>query len=408
MALQEESRCSDSRRIRSAGRMTLGMKVKEKSRARPRLRVHGRVWEAGGQSLLRFARLVVAGFAISVFAAGCAGDSATRAPNLEPEPKARVWPQPPETPRYAYVRSLVGERDFVPPDSKGVGTFTKVLKWIAGIFVGDPEYLELRRPVSGMTDEAGRIFVVDMSHRAVIVFDMPAKKVRKWSVAAEGRKFVSPVALVGDGAGGLYVTDAELKEVFHLDGNGKPVGRFGKGVLGRPTGIARDPLAGRIYVADTVRHDIKIFDMRGNLVDSLGARGWRQGSFNGPTHLSFHGDKLYVSDTLNFRVQVFDRGGDGKTMFGKLGLYVGRLTRPKGVAVGRDGRVYVVESYFDHLLVYNGEGQLLLPIGGTGSGIGEFYLPAGVWVDRQGRVMIADMFNGRIVVLKELTRETGL
>jgi len=375
---------------------------------RPRLRVHDDTGGPERRSLLCLARVAVAGILLSVLAAGCAGDSATRSPSLEPEPQARVWPQPPEVPRYAYVRSLVGERDFVAPDSKGVGTFTKVLKWIAGIFVGDPEYLELRRPVSGMTDDAGRMFVVDMSHRAVIVFDMPAKKVLKWSLAAVGRQFVSPVALVGDGAGGLYVTDADLKEVFRLDGSGKPIGRFGKGVLGRPTGIARDPLSERIYVADTVGHDIKVFDVRGNLIDSLGARGRRQGTFNGPTYLSFHGDELYVSDTLNFRVQVFDRGGDGKTMFGKLGLYVGRLTRPKGVAVGQDGRVYVVESYFDHLLVYNNEGQLLLPIGGTGSGIGEFYLPAGVWVDRHGRVMIADMFNGRVVVLKELTQETGL
>jgi sugar lactone lactonase YvrE len=143
------------------------------------------------------------------------------------------------------------------------------------------------------------------------------------------------------------------------------------------------------------------------LIGSLGARGKRQGTFNAPTHLSFHNNELYVSDTLNFRVQIFNRAGDGQLMFGKLGLYVGRLTRPKGVAVGQDGRIYVVESYFDHLLIFSRDGQLLLPIGGTGNGIGEFYLPAGVWVDQKGRVMIADMFNGRIVVLKELPGENG-
>lgn len=359
-----------------------------------------------GASLVRSARMTAA-VLVPLMMAGCASQPSATAPNLEPAAKAQVWPQLPDTPRYAYVRTLVGERDFVPKDSKGVGTFTKVLKWIAGIFVGDPDYLELRRPVSGMTDEAGRVFVVDASHRAIIVFDMLAKKVRKWPLAAEGQQFVSPVAVAGDGAGGLLVTDAELKEVFQLDRSGRPVRRFGKGVFGRPTGIARDNLSGRIYVSDTVRHDIKIFDARGNLIGSLGARGKRQGTFNAPTYLSFHNNELYVSDTLNFRVQIFDRAGDGQLMFGKLGLFVGRLTRPKGVAVGQDGRIYVVESYFDHLLIFNRDGQLLLPIGGTGNGIGEFYLPAGVWVDRKGRVMIADMFNGRIVVLKELPGENG-
>ena len=53
--------------------------------------------------------------------------------------------------------------------------------------------------------------------------------------------------------------------------------------------------------------------------------------------------------------------------------------------------------------VFSPEGELLLPIGGTGRDIGAFYLPAGVWTDGNGRVYVADMFNGRIVVLEEMT-----
>jgi DNA-binding beta-propeller fold protein YncE len=117
----------------------------------------------------------------------------------------------------------------------------------------------------------------------------------------------------------------------------------------------------------------------------------------------FFGEELLVADTLNFRVQVFDRGRDGRLAFGSIGLFVGDMTRPKGVAVGGDGRIYVVESYYDHLLIFDQDGRLLLPIGGTGSEVGRFYLPSGVWTDDLGRVYVADMFNGRIVVFKELT-----
>lgn len=74
---------------------------------------------------------------------------------------------------------------------------------------------------------------------------------------------------------------------------------------------------------------------------------------------------------------------------------------PKGVAVDKAGNVYVVESYFDYLLVFNPEGELLLPIGGTGGG-SQFYLPAGVWTDERDRVYIADSFNGRVVILQFL------
>jgi DNA-binding beta-propeller fold protein YncE len=87
---------------------------------------------------------------------------------------------------------------------------------------------------------------------------------------------------------------------------------------------------------------------------------------------------------------------------GRRGLYVGNLSRPKGVAADSDGNVYVVEGYFDYLLVFNGEGEFLMPIGGTGQGSGSFFLPAGVWVDANNRVFVADMFNGRVAIFQFL------
>ena len=66
------------------------------------------------------------------------------------------------------------------------------------------------------------------------------------------------------------------------------------------------------------------------------------------------------------------------------------------------GHIYVVESYYDHLLVFSDGGELLLAIGGSGSGIGEFYLPAGVWTDHRNRIYVADAFNGRIMIFQLL------
>ena len=92
---------------------------------------------------------------------------------------------------------------------------------------------------------------------------------------------------------------------------------------------------------------------------------------------------------------------------GRIGLFVGNMTRPKGIAVGGGGRIYVVESYYDHLLVFDREGRLLMPIGGTGADAGYFFLPSGVWTDPAGRVYVADMYNGRVTVLMELTGLDG-
>ena len=68
----------------------------------------------------------------------------------------------------------------------------------------------------------------------------------------------------------------------------------------------------------------------------------------------------------------------------------------------RDGNIYVVEGYYDHLLVYDAQGRFLLPIGGTGKAPGQFYLPAGAWTDGRDRIFVADMFNGRVSVFQYL------
>lgn len=357
-----------------------------------------------GRRRIGLARRAAVLFLVIAAGAGCSSTPPDTSALLEPEPDARVWPLAPSTPRYAYVGQLIGERDFRRGrDTRG--TVVKALKWIAGLVIGESEPLELQRPVSGMTGEDGRIYVVDTGHRAVLVFDMARARLLKWERAAPGVPFVSPVGIAGDGRGGILVTDSELGAVFRLDAEGNPVERLGAGIVTRPTGIARDARTGYVYVADTRAHDIKVFDDQGSLVELIGNRGDGRGAFNTPTHLAISNGELYVADTLNFRVHVFDTVGEDRLTFGRLGLYVGDMTRPKGVAVGRDGRIYVVESYFDHLLVYDRDGQLLLPIGGTGRGVGQFYLPSGVWTDPAGRVYVADMFNGRVVMFKELQGE---
>lgn len=340
--------------------------------------------------------------ALALLVAGCARDKVT--PVLAPAADAKVWPSLPDQPRYAYAGTLLGEKDFLAkkPD-EGRTTGEIFFEILTGLIFGEADYKELLRPVSGLVDAKGRVLVVDAARPGVAVFDMPGKDFDIWQRAADEESFIAPVGIVEDGAGGFLITDSELKQVFRLDGKGNPLPGFGRKVLDRPTGIARDPRSGNVYVADTSTHRIVIFSPAGEVVDVIGGRGRAPGTFNYPTHLAIARDHLYVADTLNFRIQVFDLAGDGTLSIGQLGMNVGNLTRPKGVGVGRDGRVYVVESYFDHLLVYDSQGRFLLPIGGSGSGPGEFYLPAGVWTDATGRVYVADMFNGRVSVFQELT-----
>lgn len=322
---------------------------------------------------------------------------------LDPEQggSALVWPAAPETPRFRYAGQLTGEQNFVPEDDRR-GNAVKLLHWVVGLAGMADQPVVLQRPQSGMTDDAGRIYVTDVGANAVFVFDQVAGKLHTWERAGPNLPFSTPIGIAQGPRGQILVSDADLARVFRFDRDGQPLGSFGEDVLKRPTGIARDPERGRIYVADTHAHDVKVFDDEGRLIEVIGQRGEGDGHLNYPTHLAQAEGRLYVTDAMNARVQVFDAEGNVINTIGRRGNYVGNLVRPKGVAVDASGLVYIVESMHDSLLVYNDTGNFLMPIGGTGQQIGQFYLPAGAWTDEGGRVYVADMFNGRIVIFQYL------
>jgi DNA-binding beta-propeller fold protein YncE len=314
----------------------------------------------------------------------------------------RVWPGLPEIPRYRYAGELTGEDNFRPVEgSRGEGV-RKVLRWLVGLGAKRADRMILQRPQSGTVDTLGRIFVTDISRAGVFVFDPIAGQLEVWDRAEWNTPFVAPIGVTIADNQELLVTDAELGAVFRLDQEGKPVGKIEHESLKRPTGIAHDVATGLIYVADTKAHDIKVFSRYGQLQHTIGQPGTEPGAFNAPTHIDFVDNRLYVVDTLNARVQTLTPQGKPLSTVGERGLYVGNLTHPKGVAVDNDGNVYVTESFYDYLLIYDENGQFLLPIGGTGADPGRFFLPAGLWMDRQERLYVADMFNGRVMVLQYL------
>lgn len=357
--------------------------------------------------------------AATSFISGCASDSLPAVLDFGTGPSVSVdgqraikqitWP-PADTgvsSRYAYAGELYGEENFRPAKQESTNFSQHVmgaLRWLVGMDEVSNMPITLQRPQSGVVDQVGqRILVSDTSRQAVYVFDQKEGRLDVWENATSLDRFIGPSGIALGLDGEVYVADTELGYVTRLNKEGASLAVIGQGVLSRPLGVAFDAETQQLYVADVHAHDIKVFDHAGQLLRTLGQRGEALGEFNFPTYLALYQGEIYITDTMNARVQVLDAmTGQAKRTIGERGLNMGNLVRPKGVAVDAEGNIYVVESYYDYLLVFNRDGELLLPIGGTGSEPGQFYLPTSVWADSSNRIFVADMFNRRVAIFKYL------
>ena len=159
------------------------------------------------------------------------------------------------------------------------------------------------------------------------------------------------------------------------------VGLDGKGAVRRAIGAGEPRAAhraspstgerGELYVADTAAHDVKVFDARGPARAQPGAARRRRGRVQLPdAPVRSRAGELYV-DRHDERARAGVRARRGSARASSSARAASTSATSCGPRAWRwigEGNVYVVESYYDHLLVFDREGDFLLPIGGTRQG----------------------------------------
>lgn len=120
-----------------------------------------------------------------------------------------------------------------------------------------------------------------------------------------------------------------------------------------------------------------------------------------PIGLSFAPDgNLYVADTHYHRVLVYNDDGEIVKQFGEYGDQDGCFIYPTDVAFSGDGRVFVGEyGGNDRISVFDKDGKFLSSFASFGSGEGQLSRPAALCVDKDGKLLyVADACNHRIAV----------
>ncbi len=249
-------------------------------------------------------------------------------------------------------------------------------------------------------------------------------------------RLFAPASVALDAAGNLWIADALASRVRRVSPSGLIATAAGTGQAGYngdgpatvtqlnlPAGVLADS-AGNVYIADTNNHRVRKLTPDGALITVAG-RGIRGYGGDGgpavdalldsPCGLALDGEgNLYIADRMNHAIRKVTPAGLITTVAG-TGLpgaggdggpaTQARLNHPLGVAVDRQGNLYIADTDNHRVRKVNPEG-IIETIAGDGSpgfsGDGgparqaRLRYPAALAVDAAGNVFVADQDNHRV------------
>ncbi|HUS32999.1 MAG TPA: hypothetical protein VMZ53_31065 [Kofleriaceae bacterium] len=250
-------------------------------------------------------------------------------------------------------------------------------------------------------------------------------------IAATAIPLAAPNAIAVDGQGRVFIADTSNHRVLRIEADGSVETLAGTGAAGyvgdggaatsaqlaAPSGIAVDGI-GRVYVADTGNHVVRLIDLDGTIttVAGVGVGGYDIQDEGRPAILAMlkapHGlavdglGRLYIADTENQRVRRVDIDGRINTVAGNgVPGYSGdagpavdaSLQTPFAVAIDTQDRMLVADTENNAVRRVDAAGVITTVTSGLS-------FPTGIAVDAQGTVYVADTGNQGIA--KVLTNGT--
>jgi sugar lactone lactonase YvrE/4-amino-4-deoxy-L-arabinose transferase-like glycosyltransferase len=212
-------------------------------------------------------------------------------------------------------------------------------------------------------DADGSLAIVDRTRQVVIRLDADGQPRGEWGphfgLGLDARDLLG-VAPDGDG---WYLLDRGAQRILRLTGQGaaqaeRTIDLSSLATYG-PTALATDA-RGNLFMADTGRDRVVVFDSNGRLSGEFGESGTNLGQLKQPMALSFGPDgSLFVSDWENSRVQRWDAERHPSDAW-PLPLHAW------GMTVDRLGRVFVPDGEHQLVRVFRPDGTLLAQLGGDG------------------------------------------
>jgi DNA-binding beta-propeller fold protein YncE len=285
------------------------------------------------------------------------------------------FPAPPDPPHIQYLTGISDSNDIEGEKS----SFSLVI-------TGGEQGRSVRRigKAYGLTAQSGKLYVSALSTGQVIIIDFAKKKFDylKGNTARGSLKKPANVAI--DPEGNMYVADTGRKEIVVYDPAGNYLKSFGKG-LGDVSIVAVEVYGQYLYAADNRTNMLRVLDRKtGEQVQTFGGADNPDTALAMPTGMALDADGfIYVTNIGANNVMKFDRDGHLLNKFGKAGDSYSEFSRPRSVALDHEGRMYVVDGGHQNVQVFDKSGRLLTFFGNPDPELpagASLNLPAGIAV----------------------------
>ena len=318
---------------------------------------------------------------------------------------------------YLYIRKDVYQKVWElgvapPPSPEEIDPYARNVKVIApsmeiGVCGSKPG--QFLHPRNVAVDTEGNIYVVDSGNHRVQKFSPDGQFVLQWgSFGTAPGQFNEPWGIAVDEKGYVYVADTWNHRIQKFDPQGNLLASWGyfvntEGKLEQPGGFW-GPRAividheGNLYVADTGNKRIQKFSPDGFFLGQWGGFGTVEGFFDEPVGIALDAEgNIYVADTWNRRIQKFSQGFNFIKQWRIYGWESPSVINKPYLAVSPYGILFATDPEFHRILAFDLEGNFLFSMGRYG----QLNLPTGLAVDKEGNLYVADSGSCRILKFAE-------